>query len=114
MSWSLINGGFDPGDIGAGPMAGVTDLSDLGEKHPISRESLQEVKVGDLFSANGHIAILIGIKDDEYYIAESNWGVDVRCYNYSVEKLLSSTFRNWVDMDEFYEHQDGKLSRFWS
>lgn len=114
VSWAILNGGFDPGDIGAGPAPNVFDLSDLGEKHRITMESLDEIKIGDLLSANGHIAMLIGIKDGEYYIAESNWGVDVRVINYTKEKLIASIFKNWVDMDEFYGHNDGKMNQFWS
>ncbi len=113
VSWCLINGGFDSGDLGAGPMAGVTDLSDLGEKIRISDESLEEVRVGDLFSANGHIGILIGMKDDVYYIAESDVGIDVRCKGYTKEDLYRSTFTAWVDMDEFYGYADGKMNRYW-
>ncbi len=113
VSWCLVNGGFDPGDLGAGPTAGVNDLSDLGEKHAVNEESLQEVRVGDLFSANGHIAILIGIRDDIYYIAESNMGVNVRCKEYTREELSASIFTHWVDMDEFYGYNDGKMNRYW-
>ncbi len=113
VSWCLVNGGFDPGDLGAGPMAGVTDLSDLGEKIAISEESLQDVRVGDLFSANGHIGILIGIKDDVYYIAESDVGIDVRCKGYTKDELYRSNFTHWVDMDEFYGCADGKMNFYW-
>ena len=113
VSWCLKNAGFDPGDLGAGPKPGVEDLSDLGQKHKITVESLQEVKIGDLFSQNGHIAILIGIKDDIYYIAESNAGVHVRAKGRTADELLSSQFTDWVDMDEFYGFEDGKLNLCW-
>ena len=94
-------------------MAGVMDLSDLGEKHAINEESLNEVRVGDLFSANGHIAILIGIKDDVFYIGESDVGIDVRCKGYTREELYQSAFTDWIDMDEFYGYADGKMNRYW-
>ena len=113
ISWAMYNGGFDPGDLGAGPKPNVHDLSDLGEKHRITMESLDEIKVGDLLSANGHIAMLIGIKDGEYYVAESNFDVDVRVIAYTKEELLKTKFTNWVDLDEFYGYNDGKLNQFW-
>ncbi len=114
VSWCLVNAGFDPGDIGAGPAPSVFDLSDLGEKHLITAESLDEVKIGDLFSANGHIAILIGIKDGEYYIAESDSLIDVRVQIADKDKLIASAFNYWVDMDEFYGYNDGKMNKFWN
>ena len=114
VSWCLVNAGFDPGDIGAGPAPSVFDLSDLGEKHLITAESLDEVKIGDLFSANGHIAILIGIKDGEYYIAESDSLIDVRVQIADKDKLIASAFNYWVDMDEFYGYNDGKMNKYWN
>ena len=113
VSWAIVNGGFDPGDLGAGPMPNVVDLTDLGERHKITEESLDEVKNGDLFSAPGHIAILIGIKDDIYYIAESNVTIDVRAKGWTKEELIASSFNQWVDMDEFYGHNDGKMNQYW-
>ena len=111
--WVLVNGGFDPGDIGAGPMSGSYDCSDLGEHHAITEESLDEVKVGDLFSEEGHIAILMGYKDGIYYIAESNAGIHVRAKGWTKQELINSAFNFWEDMDEFYEYQDGKLDPYW-
>lgn len=113
VSWAILNGGFDPGDIGAGPAPNVFDLSDLGEKRRITAESLDEIRNGDLLSANGHIAMLIGMKDGEYYVAESNYGIDVRVISYTKEELIRTSFTHWVDMDEFYGHNDGKMNLFW-
>lgn len=114
VSWCLVNGGFDPGDLGSGPSPNVDDLSDLGEKHPITMESLEDIKVGDLLSANGHIALLIGKKDGIYYVGESNMGVHIRVKEYDAQGMLNSTFRNYVDMDEFYGYRDGKMSQYWN
>ena len=113
ISWCMYNAGFDPGDIGAGPAPNVFDLTDLGKMVRITEESLDEVKIGDLFSQNGHIAILIGIKDGLYYIAESNYNIDVRAKAWSKEELIHSLFTYWVDLDEFYAYNDGKLNLYW-
>ena len=113
VSWAMYNGGFDPGDLGAGPKPNVHDLSDLGEKRRITIGSLDEIKNGDLLSANGHIGILIGIKDGIYYIAESNYDIDVRAIGYTKEELMKTIFTHWVDMDEFYGYNDGKMNQYW-
>ena len=113
VTWCLVNGGFDPGDLGAGPMEGVMDMSDLGDHHLITEKSLDEVKVGDLFSAEGHISILIGKKDGIYYIAESDLPIDVRVRVTTKEELCNCDFNFWVDMDEFYGYRDGELTDYW-
>ena len=115
VTWALVNGGFDPGDLGAGPDDNNPDYTDLGENHYISEESLDHVKVGDLFSAPGHdahVGILIGKKDGIYYIAESNLEIDVRVRKATKEDLCNTDFERWIDMDNFYK-QDGKLTDYW-
>ncbi|MBQ6335565.1 MAG: hypothetical protein IJI46_10900 [Erysipelotrichaceae bacterium] len=112
VSWCLLNGGYDPGDLGAGPKPDVFDLADLGPRVRINEESLQNIKNGDLMSANGHIGILIGIKDDRYYIAETNYGINLRVIDYSPQELMKTSFTHYVAMDEYYG-EDGKLNRFW-
>lgn len=112
VSWCLVNAGFDPGDIGAG-IASDYDYSDIGDQHEITNESLNKVKVGDLFAEDGHIAILIGIKDDLYYVAESNLGIDVRVRISTKQELIDSDFYAWIDMEEFYNHKDGLLTSYW-
>ena len=113
VTWCLVNGGFDPGDIGAGPSSSAFDCSDLGERMPITNESLDKVKVGDLFAEDGHISILIGIKDGYYYIAESNSYIDIRVRVSTKQELIDSDFYAWIDMEEFYNHEDGNLTNYW-
>ena len=113
VTWCLVNGGFDPGDLGAG-ISEAYDYSDIGPRHEITMESLDEVKVGDLFGEDGHISILIGINDGKYYIAESNLGIDIRVRVSTKQELIDSNFYAWIDMEEFYNHQDGKLTDFWT
>ena len=112
VTWCLVNGGFDPGDIGAG-ITEVYDYSNIGEIHGITMESLDEVKVGDLFGEDGHISILLGKKDGIYYIGESNLGIDIRIRVSTKQELIDSDFYGWIDMDPFYNHKDGNLNDYW-
>ena len=112
VTWCLVNGGFDPGDLGAG-IAEAYDYSDIGPRVEITEESLDKVKVGDLFAEDGHISILIGKHDGLYYVAESNLGIDIRVRVSTKQELIDSAFYAWIDMEEFYNHQDGLLTDYW-
>ena len=113
VTWCLVNGGFDPGDIGAGGRDMNSGYPTIGPQHEITMESLDEVKIGDLFAEDGHISILLGINDGKYYIGESNLGIDIRIRVSTKQELIDSTFYAWIDMDEFYNHQDGNLTNYW-
>ena len=114
VTWALLNGGFDVGDVGAGANADHDDLDDLGTKVTITNELMSsgKVKVGDLIGLNGHMAILAGWDDDNYYIAESlnNYkGVVVKTYS---KKKVKNTFKYVVLMDDVY-NGDGNLTNLW-
>ena len=72
VSWVLYNAGFDVGDIGAGETAYKYQLIDIGIFTKLTNEIINSntVKVGDLLNTFGHIAIIVGIDDDYYYVAE--------------------------------------------
>ena len=90
------------------------DLGDLGQRIKINKESLDNIKVGDLLQQQwGHIAILIGKDDEYYYVGESNYDIDIRVSVMSKEDLIKSKFNVYVDMEEYYEHKDGNLSEMW-
>ena len=70
------------------------------------------IKVGDLFSTSGHIAILIGIDENHFYVAESlnhYGGVVMRIYS---KTRVVNFFQHVVLMDELYK-KDGKLTNLW-
>ena len=70
------------------------------------------IKVGDLLNWWGHIAMLIGIDGDTYYVAESlSYIGGVRAMIYSKNELLK-TFEYVVLMDKFYKN-DGNYQKFW-
>lgn len=119
ITWVLLNGGFDPGDIGAGISQILFDCTDLGE-NTRTPEAIQKgmIKTGDLLSGpdpdGGHIAMVMGMKDGYYYIAECLWGnggygAIVQTYT---DESLPKYFYWHIDMDEFYG-SDGTYSDFW-
>ena len=116
VSWTLVNGGFDPGDVGAGENEGIYQLTDTGEWTKLTKELINsgKIKVGDLFNYWGHISILIGMDNDYFYIAESlqyHWfdGATVKKY---AKSNVTNTFDYVVLMDSFYK-EDGNLTDMW-
>ena len=115
VTWTLLNGGFDIGDRGAGESPGSNfDLTDLGDFKRITTTMVKndEIKVGDLFNYWGHIAILVGKDDNNYYIAESlNTWRAVVINTYPKNKVMK-TFKYVVLMDNVYK-DDGNLTNMW-
>ena len=106
VTWALMNGGTDVGDIGAGIVEGVKDMSDLGTRHPLTYEYANkgDYKIGDVIARNGHTALLVG-KDDEYlYIAESLlYGVRTVKYSYKQRGSKLYTLYEYIeDMTDVY------------
>lgn len=121
ITWIVYNGGYDPGDIGAG-ITGVDDMTDLGKmiktSEAIPRNS---IKTGDLLSTyehtGEHIALVVGQDEDNYYVAESLWkGSDKGHYGAVISTYKRSDlgkFFFWqIDMDEYYG-EDGNLTDMW-
>ncbi|MDD5791540.1 MAG: hypothetical protein PUD22_03035 [Erysipelotrichaceae bacterium] len=112
VSWAMLNGGFDSGDVGAGYVAETDfDLDDIGIKVKITPESIEDVKVGDFISRYGHIGILIGKDDENYYVAEA-LDTDLHVLTYDKEGLVNSSWEYFIDMDEYYG-EDGMLTDMW-
>lgn len=118
VSWAMLNAGFDVGDLGAGISSGK-DLTDLGTRIRMTT-ALDEgkVRVGDLLSqevGGEHIAIVAGLKNGYYFVAESLWygtgylGMVIRKYD---KAEFIKNFYWLVDMSTFYE-EDGKLTDYW-
>lgn len=114
ITWALYNAGFDCGDIGAGPSEGVYDLTDLGKMVYVSDVDLGEVKCGDLVGLDGHIGMIIGMDEDNIYIAESYWVNDlqVRIYDYA-EFIEKSEWYYVIMMDDYYKNE-GNYTDFWN
>ena len=117
VTWALKNAGFEPGDIGAGEdPTRDCQCTDLGKFVTLDANLLNsgKVKTGDLINWWGHIAMIIGIDEDNdtYYIAESlSYIGGVRAMIYTKKELLN-TFKFVVLMDDFYE-KDGNYTKMW-
>lgn len=114
VSWALLNGGFDIGDVGAGIDEERTDdLDDLGTKMKVDVDNFDEskIKVGDLFSRYGHIGILIGKENNTYYIAEA-LDYDLHVLTMTKEEILESEWLYIILMDSLYK-EDGNLKEMW-
>lgn len=121
ISWVLYNGGFDPGDVGAGLTENLFDLTDTGKRVRFTKDLISngEIKIGDLLSSEGpeggHIALIMGEDDDYYYVTESLWygphsGVTVIAYNKNT--IMNRYY--WVMLMDSYYKEDGKYTNHWN
>ena len=116
VSWSILNGGFDVGDRGAGDnLEDTNEINDIGgEKVDTSVELFKsgKVKAGDLLGIWGHIAIVAGIDDEHVYVAESLWtfgGPVINTYTFAEAK---KEFVQAVLLDDLYK-KDGNYTDMW-
>ena len=116
VTWSIVNGGYDPGDRGAGDnLEDTNEINDIGgEKVDTSVELFKsgKVKAGDLLGIWGHIAIVAGIDDEHVYVAESLWtfgGPVINTYTFSE---ATKEFVQAVLLDDYYE-EDGLYTDMW-
>jgi len=115
VTWTLLNGGFDVGDIGAGETPEPNQLTDVGERVKVTKELMEsgKVKPGDLINWWGHIGIIIGIDEKEtYYVAESldaYYGLVVKEYKKSE---MPDSWTYIMLMDDVYK-EDGNLTNMW-
>ena len=117
VSWALLNGGFNPGDLGAG-FTSTRNLTDLGELKKVTKSLIEsdKIKAGDLvhnYEATGHIGIIIGIDNDNYYVAQAIWYDDNGVTVTKVSKSnMPNKFPHVVLMDKYY-NDDGKYTEMW-
>ncbi len=114
VSWAILNGGFDPGDYGAGNTPDPNQITDLGEYTPITQNLLNsgKVKTGDLINYFGHIGMIIGIDGEDYYVAET-----LDSFRKLVVKKYTKArnlypFSHIVLMDTYYK-EDGNYTQMW-
>ena len=114
VSWALLNGGFDVGDKGAGNSGYRYELTDLGEYTPLTKSLInsEKIKVGDLFNFDGHISMLVGIDEDNFYVAESLNNLGGLVVMKYPKSTVNKTFHHVVLMDELYK-EDGNLTNMW-
>ena len=108
VTWAIYNGGIDITDRGAD--------NEFGENHELTQEYLnsREYKPGDLIGEWGHIAIIVGIDEENIYIAESLMK-GVKIVSFSIEKggLMATRRYTFINtMDKVY-NGEGKYSDMW-
>ena len=109
VTWALMNSGTDVGDIGAGMMEDVRDMSDLGPRHDLTYDFANngDYKIGDVIARTGHTTLLVG-KDDEYlYIAESLL-YGVRTVKYSYKQRGSKLYTNYSYIEDMTDVYSGE------
>lgn len=115
VTWAFVNGGFDPGDVGAGENEGIYQMTDTGKYTALtySLATSGKIKTGDLFNFWGHIALIIGQDDENFYVAESlPYLGGVICKTYK-KTTVHNTFDHVVLMDSYYK-EDGNLTDYWN
>ena len=114
LSWAMLNGGFDVGDIGAGETYEPFQFTDLGQRLNLTDDLVDsgKIKVGDLLNWWGHIAIIVGIDADNYYVAESLQTYDGLVINTYAKEDLASSWTYVMLMDSVYK-DDGNLQNMW-
>lgn len=97
----------------------VDNLNIKEELKEFKKELFDEnkIKVGDLLHAEegtGHIGMIIGIDDENYYVAQSIWfdqeGIVVSTY--SKDDISNDWWTHVVLMDDYYKN-DGNLTKMW-
>ena len=76
-----------------------------------AKQISKKVKVGDLISRYGHIGIIIGIENNNYYVAEA-LDYDLHVKTFTEEELIKSDWLYIQLMDEYYK-KDGNLTTMW-
>ena len=120
VSWALLNAGFDVKDVGAGFRDGkLNDLTDFGELVKLNKNNSTsgDIKVGDLLhslAGGGHIAIIVGMDEVNYYIAQALWYEEANGVIITTRKKeeLHEEFNEVILMDKYYI-EDGKLTNLW-
>ena len=127
VTWAMLNGGFDVGDVGAGDFKQFDDdLSDLGPHHEITDDYVRtgNYKVGDFIARDGHAALIIGINEDTVYTAES-LPPKLKVYIYGRYASITKHGGTWkslvnddnltyvVEMGGIYPNGDGWYHDMW-
>jgi len=107
VSWAMLNGGIETGDIGAGDYPHIDyEFSDMGVRQRLTRELIRsgEIKPGDLIGKDGHIAIIVGIDDTYISIAESYFrGVQTVVFTIDSGMLGCEEYDYVINLDHIYD-----------
>ena len=132
VTWCLVQAGFDPGDYGAGNNAEgdvfcVPDLSN-GDAGAVWLNEIDpdEIQCGDIIARDGTTAIVVGIDEENLYIAHQYWdnGLEVITSKKSdLKDFLPGANDHWSDnwqyvslMDDYYKtngNGTGNYTKMW-
>ncbi len=117
VTWAMLNGGFDVGDVGAGDSNYLTDeLSDLGVHNILTYDFMKttEYKVGDFIGTDGHAALIIGIDENNIYTAETLLP-KLEVYTYDRYKGIvdGKELTYTINMHNVYPNGDGYITDMW-
>ena len=115
VTWALLNGGFDIGDVGANDLPLLDDSRYYGDVFiPVNMSTLNsgKVKPGDIIALSGHTALIVGIDEEYYYVAESNVSTEGVVVNTYTKPELIKNYTYIHLMDEIYK-EDGDLTMMW-
>lgn len=117
VTWAMLNGGFDVGDVGAGDTSYLTDeLSDLGVHNILTYEFMKtnNYKVGDFIGTDGHAALIIGIDENNIYTAETLLP-KLEVYTYDRYKGIVDTkeLTYTISMENIYPNGKGYIKDMW-
>ncbi|MBQ6560208.1 MAG: hypothetical protein IJL85_05205 [Erysipelotrichaceae bacterium] len=132
VTWCLVQAGFDPGDYGAGNNAEgdvfcVPDLSN-GDAGAVWLNEIDpdEIQCGDIIAWDGTTAIVVGIDEENLYIAHQYWdnGLEVITSKKSdLKDFLPGANDHWSDnwqyvslMDDYYKtngNGTGNYTKMW-
>lgn len=122
VSWCLYQAGFDPGDVGGGDarLDGAYNLPDLGvgDGGAIYTNNVEPntIQAGDIIAWEGTIAIVIGVDDNNIYVAHAYWDNDLEVVTTPKENLAKSEWHYITLMDNYYNTEgngQGNYTNMW-
>ncbi len=120
ISWCFLNGGVPLGDVGAGDTPEYDwELCDYGERIELTEELMRSdrVKVGDMIGCDGHIALIVGLDDENVYVAESlGNGIVIAVHGRYDDVLTCGDYSYVMLLDEVYAKHNGTgdLTDMWT
>lgn len=123
VSWCLYQAGFDPGDVGggAGIWDGAYNLPDLGvgDGGAISTKSVdpEAIQAGDIICWEGTIALVVGVDEENIYVAHQYWDNDLEVVTTPKNNLANSEWEYVTLMDNYYNEEGngaGNYTAMWN
>ena len=118
VSWAMLNGGYDVGDVGAGDYPQITnELSDIGPHQEITTEYMTNgnFKAGDFIGRDEHAALIIGVDDNYIYTAEA-MPAKLEVYTYERYHGIVNDYNLTyiIEMTNIYPNGDGWYTNMWN